>query len=369
MIKQMCSFLMILTAALDAHAGTASKADPPGFSRPDFERFVQTARRPQLTFRTDAIVVLSDRRLIYEEYLNGYRQGQKHALFSLGKTMINALIGVMEHQGLLHRKHPLSRYYPGLTGQWGDDASIEDLLHMSSGLEWIEEDREDLLRSDPWFAFYSLASHRNMPAWIVRRSSIAKPGTRFNYSSGDSGLLTAVIRGAVPAQDYDDFVWSRLFRPLHMNTVAIERDALGNQALHGAGYASAMDVARLGQLYLDNGKAEGRQLWPADWLRFTSGMAPSQQNPFDPNDRNLQNNQAYGAQIWLNVRRPGESDRPYPELPENALLGLGTRGQILLILPTQKLIFVRMGTDSELSVKARKNYRHRLFSALMGSLR
>ena len=97
-------------------------------------------------------------------------------------------------------------------------------------------------------------------------------------------------------------------------------------------------------------------------------MAPSQLNPPDPNDRNLQNNQAYGAQVWLNVKRPFDKQIPYPELPQNAIIGMGTRGQILLVLPDQKIVMVRTATDSELFLKNRQDFRHKFFGLFFKSI-
>ncbi len=339
-----------------------------GFAKYKFNQFLSTVFFPHLTFTTDSVVIIKDGFLIHEDYTNGFDRERKHALFSLGKTVISALIGVMENEGLLQRHDPVHRYYPAISPSGSSNITVAQLLNMSSGIEWIEEDRDNLLQSDPWFALYSRASYKDMPAWVANHPRAHTPGTKFNYSSGDSALLTAVIRGALGENRYSSYPWEKLFAPLGMKTMAIERDSSGNLGLHGIAYSSPLDIAKIGLLYLEHGRVDGKELWPADWVEFTNKMAPSQLNAPDPNDRNLQNNQAYGAQIWLNVKRPGDSERPYPELPANALLGLGTRGQILLVLPDEKLIFVRTATDSELSIKARKNYRHDIFKLLYGSL-
>jgi len=339
-----------------------------GFSKQRFNQFLSTVFFPHLTFSTDTVVVIKDGFLVHEEYAHGFSRNRKHALFSLGKTVIAALVGVMELEGLIHRNETVNRYYPKLDPLGVSQITITHLLNMSSGIEWIEEDRENLLQSDPWFALYSKASYKDMPLWVARHPVAHKPGIKFNYSSGDSALLTAVIRGALGEHRHASYPWEKLFTPLGMKSMSIERDSAGNLGLHAIAYSSPLDIAKVGLLYLENGLVNGQRLWPRDWLDFSNKMAPAQYNGTDPNDRNLQNNQAYGAQIWLNVKRPGDGERPYPELPANALLGLGTRGQILLILPDEKLIFVRTATDSELSIKARKKYRHDIFKLLYGSL-
>ncbi len=365
MLKTICLIITLVFANLAQADWPRRTPAQAGFEPRTFNSFVRKASAQHLTFKTDSLLVIKDGHLVFEGYYNNYHQDQRHALFSLGKTMINALYGIMEHQGLVHRDDLLSQYYP--TGH--SSVTLRHLLNMSSGIDWIEEDSKDLLASDPWFAFYSRESYRDMPAWVDARGQAHSANTKFNYSSGDSGLLVAAMRGAVAESDYANFAWKNLFRPLGMNTVAIEKDGSGFQALHGSGFASTRDIARLGLLYLSHGVVEGRQLWPADWVNFTATRAPAQSTPADPNDRNLQNNQAYGAQIWLNIKRAGDKARPYPELPSNALLGLGSRGQILMILPTEKLIMVRTATDSELSVTNRKDYRHGIFKALYYSLK
>jgi CubicO group peptidase (beta-lactamase class C family) len=339
-----------------------------GFSRPHFQSFLNRAFASELTFKTDSIVIVKNGYLVYDYHANDYKPDQKHALFSLGKTMLNALAGVLEQQGILNRNDKVRRYYPGIDRGSQKEITISHLMWMSSGLEWIEEDKKNLLQSDPWFAFYSRASYADMPLWVTQRAQIHPENTKFNYSSGDSGLLVATIRGAIPREHYLHFAWAWLFDKLGMRTVAIEQDQAGNLGLHGIGYASPQDIARMGLLYLRNGKVNHEQILPPDWVQFSNQMAPAQLNLPDPDDRNLQNNQSYGAQIWLNKKRAGDTELPYPELPENAMLGLGTRGQILLILPDEDLVFVRTATDTELFVKNRKNYRHRLFKLLLSSL-
>lgn len=375
LIRLLCIFLLLLVTQQSFANSPWPKENWPrktlkdaGINPRRFDRFLDAAFANNLTIKTDSIVVVKDGHLIFESHLNGYHRGQRHALFSLGKTFINALIGIMEKQNLLHRSDQLSRHYPAVNAQGTKRITIEQLLHMSSGLQWIEEDRENLLHSDPFFAFYSRSANKDMPAWVAKRSQDFPADSKFNYSSGDSALLVAAIRGALGEQRYPDYAWEQLFKPLGLRSVAIERDQAGHLGLHGIAYASPLDVARLGLLYLRHGKVDGQQLWPADWVHFTSTMAPAQLTPADPNDRNLQNNQAYGAHIWLNVKRAGDNSRPYPELPANALFGLGSRGQILLILPDENLIFVRMATDTEISVTARKSYRQKLFRLLYSSL-
>ncbi len=340
-----------------------------GFSNVRLKAFLDFAHKKQMTFSTDSVVIVRDGYLVHESYANGYKRDQKHALWSLGKTMINALVGILEREGSLKRDDPVRRHYPAIDRAGTKDMTISDLLWMSSGLEWIEEDKENLLQSDPWFAFYTKGSYADMPAFVAQRAQSRPAGQKFNYSSGDSALLVAAMRGAIGESRYLSFADTELFQKTGMRTVAIERDLAGNLSLQGLGYASPLDIARLGLLYLRGGDVEGEKLWPADWLQFTSQMAPSQRNLPDPNDRNLQNNQAYGAHIWLNKKRKGDKTLPYPELPENALLGLGTRGQILLVLPDQKTIVVRTATDTELFLKNRKNYRHEFFKLFMAALK
>lgn len=137
-----------------------------------------------LTFSTDSVVVIKDGYLVYEWYTNGYDRNRTHAIFSLGKTMINSLIGVMENEGLLRWEEPVTCYYPAIGAR---SITIRDLLQMSSGIEWIEEDRDNLLQSDPWLALYSLASYK-VPAWVAKQASAHPPAAKFNYSSGDAAL-------------------------------------------------------------------------------------------------------------------------------------------------------------------------------------
>lgn len=376
------ALLIAMFASMSASAGPKGRIAPwpmaewqtgsleqAGFSEMRFKNFVHFAFGKYPTFETDSIVLIKNGYVVYERYANGYKRDQKHALWSLGKTMLNALTGVCESRGLLNRNDFLRKYYPAIDAFGRKDIRIVDLLQMSSGLHWIEENADDLLVSDSFDAFYTKDSYVDMAAYVSKRAAVAAPGERFNYSSGDSGLLAVALRGAVGEKDYMTFPWTYLFDKLGMKSVAIERDGAGLLSLHGLGYASSLDIARLGLLYLRKGQVNGEQVLPKEWIDFSLKMAPSQLNTPDPNDRNLQNNQSYGAQIWINKKRPEDKALPFPELPRNAILGLGTRGQILLVLPDEDLILVRTATDSELSIAERKKFRHSLFRALNDSMK
>ena len=304
--------------------------------------------------------------MIFEKYRAGFDGHKKHGLWSIGKTILNVLFGRAEKLGLIHRYEQADKYYPPIKGK---NIQVDDLLRMSSGIEWIEEDKDDLINSDSWFGMYSKKAYRDMALYAAQKNLSHTPGQKFNYSSADSIILSAVLRGALGDKKYLRFAWDEFAEPLGIKSLSIERDLKKNLIVHGSAYLSSYDIARLGLFLLRDGQVEGQELLPSDWIAYTSQLSPSQKNPPTEGDRNIQNNQAYGVQIWLNKKRPQDAHRPYPSLPDNALIGMGTRGQVLLILPDEKIVVVRTATDTELLLSVRKNYRKNMFELFYNSLK
>ena len=284
---------------------------------------------PSRLKRTRALVVLHRGRVVAERYAPGYSAQTPLIGWSMSKSVIAMLIGVLVGEGKLS---------PGATGllpEWrGHDdprsrITLDELLRMTSGLQFNENYGDPL--SDVAVMLFTKA---NQSAFAAAKPLATTPGARWEYSSGTTAILGRVIRQALGGteQNYLDFPRRALFEPLGMRTAVFEPDAAG--LLAGASFmcASANDWARIGQLLLQDGMWDGKRLLPAGWVRYMRTVTP--QSP----------RRDYGAQIWVRVPEPFNSHAsPPPALPPDAFHLVGHEGQFVSVVPSRELVVVRMG--------------------------
>jgi CubicO group peptidase (beta-lactamase class C family) len=108
----------------------------------------------------------------------------------------------------------------------------------------------------------------DMPAFVASHQGEATPGSRFRYSSGDSNVLSAALKGMVGAKAYADYPWTALFEPLGITSAVWETDASGTFVGSSYAYMTARDLARVGLLMQRDGRWGERQLLPKAWVEF-----------------------------------------------------------------------------------------------------
>jgi CubicO group peptidase (beta-lactamase class C family) len=219
---------------------------------------------------------------------------------------------------------------------------MEHLLRMSSGLEWQETYEYAPLHSNVVKMLYTVG-RADMGLYVWERPQEASPGSRFRYSSGDSNLLSRVLRARVGERDWPRWPFKELFEPLGMARAIVERDPSGTLVGSSYWFDTPRDFARFGLLYLRGGRVGDRQLLPADWVSFVTTLAPS----FATTDAKEAGDESAGAHFWLNVPpRPG-AKRPWPRAPEDAYAAEGHWGQYIFVVPSRDAVLVRTGDDRD----------------------
>ena len=157
----------------------------------------------------------------------------------------------------------------------------------------------------------------------------------------------SVLKKAINNQKkYDDFPWTELFDKLGMHSTSLEQDHAGTFVGGSYGWSSARDIAKLGLLYLNNGKWDGEQLFPEDWVRWTTSTVPAQMNENLLQSEQMRLNQEdYGGFWWLNKKLPMNQARPFPDVSEDMLVGMGYKGQTMAIIPSENAVVIRLGND------------------------
>lgn len=284
---------------------------------------------PHSPRNTKAFVVLHEGRLIAERYARGYGPTTPIWAHSISKSLTNALIGILVREGKLHADEPA----PLPAWQGTTDAhraiTVDQLLRMTGGLPF--DDNDDVINPLTRMLFLE----RDMAGYAERVPLEHTPGTNWAYSNAGYMVLSRLVRDAVGASaaDVERFARRELFEPLGMRTATLDCDAAGTPIGASNSYASARDWARFGQLYLDDGMVAGRRILPEGWVAYGASQTLAT---------------GYGAGFWTNLVDKGSVpvwDAPWgmPSLPKDMFYARGALGQYIVIVPSERLVVVRMG--------------------------
>ncbi|AYC34132.1 class C beta-lactamase-related serine hydrolase [Pseudomonas cavernae] len=288
--------------------------------------------------RTDALLVIRDGEIIYERYAGPTKAQTPHLTWSISKSLLSATLGTAYGAGLFKLDDAAAKYYPPLASH--PQLKLGHLLNWASGLAWQEGYEYAPLTSTVVAMLYT-RGRDDMAAYAASLAQEVAPGTRFRYSSGDTNLLSAALRGMVGEQAYKDYPWTALFEPLGITSVVWESDAQGTFVASSYAYMTARDLARVGLLMQRDGRWDQRQVLPAAWVAFNrTPFANYQADPQKPGEA------VPGGMWWLNVPINGAA-KPWADVPEDAFAALGHWGQGLYVIPSEHLVVVRYGDDRD----------------------
>lgn len=290
--------------------------------------------------RTDALLVVRDGRIVYERYAGPTRGDTPHLTWSVSKSVLATVLGVAFAEGRFALKDPVARFYEPFKAH--PDVTLADLLHWSSGLDWQEDYEYAPLNSSVVAMLYT-RGHQDMARFTAEHGRAWAAGSAWRYSSGDSNVLAAALKGMVGAAAYPDYPWSALFEPLGIRSATWETDASGTFVGSSYLYLNARDLARIGLLMQRGGRWQDRQLLPVAWMDFV--LTPFAGRNADATDETV------GGHWWLNRTASG-APGPWPQAPADTFAALGHWGQALFVIPSAGLVIVRYGDDRDGS------YRH-----------
>jgi CubicO group peptidase (beta-lactamase class C family) len=270
-----------------------------------------------------AIVVVHDGRIIAETYGAGFTASTPLQGWSMTKTVNATLVGMAIGDG------KLALDQKNLFPQWAGDSraqiSVADLMAMSGGLKWNEDQG---LLTDAGRMEYLV---KDAASFARDRSLVAPPGTKFNYSGGEAVLLTRLWMNAVgeAARSYPQ---DRLFTPLGMSSAVLESDPAGTFLGEGFLFATAHDWARFGEFLRLAGAWNGQQLLPAGFVDYMRSPSPVSDEGHGP---------VYGrGQVWL---AKGQEFG----LPDDTFMLQGHLRQVIAVIPSRQMVILRMGVTRE----------------------
>ena len=269
------------------------------------------------TKRTRAVVVLYKDKLIAEKYDKGFNKNSKILGWSMTKSITSSAFGVLAKQG------KIDIYKPAPIAEWQKDdrkiITINDLLHMNSGLEWEEN------YSTICDATKMLFQAEDMGKVQMDKPAQFKPNTHWSYSSGTTNLLSRILKNQFKTQqEYLDFWYSAVIDKIGMNSMIVEQDMSGTFVGSSYAWATPRDWSKFGLLYLRKGNWNGEQILDESWVKYTSTPTNTSEG-------------RYGAQFWLNA------GGKFPDVPRDMFYCSGYQGQMVAIIPSMDMVIVRMG--------------------------
>lgn len=277
---------------------------------------------------TRAVLIVHKNRIIAERYAPGYDQNSMFLGWSIAKSITGALIGILVRQGKLDPAQPA----PVQQWQGPNDSRkeilLEHLLQQTSGLNFREDYNSHSTATNMLF------NKGDMAGYSASLPLKEKPGTTFYYSSGNSNILSGIIRNTTLPGEYHAFPYKELFHKIGMYHTLLETDASGTFVGSSYIHASARDYARFGCLYLNDGVWNGERILPEGWVKRST--TPPAVNRF----------KNYGYQIWLNGTDALDSSiKEFPQMPGDFYSADGYGGQRIFIIPSRQLVAVRMGLN------------------------
>jgi CubicO group peptidase (beta-lactamase class C family) len=281
---------------------------------------------PSRLRRTHAVVVVHDGDIVAERYARGVGPDTPLPGWSMAKSVLNALVGILIDEGRL------SIESKELLPVWrSPDAraviSLEDLLRMRSGLRFSE------MYSNPWSdVLWMLFNAPDAAGYAASRPLRAPPGSVWSYTSGTTNILSSIVRRTVGESAYPSWPRRALFDRIGMTSAVVERDASGTFIFSSFMLATARDWARYGQLWADGGQCGDRAILSRDWTRFST--TPTVQSA----------DGRFGAHWWLKLNPEIGGDDPVAaSIASDAFFAIGHEGQTLTVIPSRRLVIVRLG--------------------------
>ncbi len=257
-----------------------------------------------------ALVVLKDGAKVHESYYQGTEQTDLRISWSVAKSYLSALMGIVVAEGHIDAiTDPVTKYAPLLKGSAYDGATIKDVLQMSSGVTFNEDYLDYNSDINRMGRVVALGGTLDGFAAGLTETFVA-PGTQFQYVSIDTHVLGMVIRGAT-GRDVASLLSEKIIAKLGYEAAPYYvTDGEGVAFVLGGLNIRTRDYAKFGQMFLQNGMYDGQQIVPADWVAASTV----------PSANTSEGALHYGYQWWM------------PKDPrEGEFFGIGVYGQYIYI--------------------------------------
>lgn len=289
-----------------------SSPESQGVSSAFFTQLIRTLSKDK-ECRMHKFMALRHGKVICECAFEPYDLNDWHVSYSMCKSIVGMAIGILIHEDKLSLDSKLSDFFSsgGIFGFLKKDITVRDLLIMSSGSDFNEA---------------GVVSGNDWRKGFLESGSKFEPGTKFDYNSMNTYMLSAIVT-EVTGQTLFEYCRERIFEPLGIKRIFWEscpkHITKGGWGL----FIRAEDMAKLGQLYLQNGKWKDKQIVPEEWVKESTTWQIDTGNDTDEH---------YGYQLWINDDRKGS-------FAYNGILG-----QNVFVYPDVDMVIVTNAGNSDI---------------------
>lgn len=276
--------------------------------------------------KTIAYIIIKEDSIVHEQYWDGFNADSYTNSFSAAKTIVSILIGAAIDEGKIKSvDQPIGDFIPEYKEGKGAAITIKHLLTMSSGINFDENYINPF--SYPAVAYYDT----DIKEILKNYKAEDEPGKVFKYLGGNTQLLASILQ-IVTGKTLSDYASEKLWIPIGAKNTAywsLDKEN-GTEKASCCFNSNARDFARIGKLYLDSGKWNGKQLISLDYVLNSI-------KPADLLDESGKKNEKYGYQWWTIPHYKGH----------DIFYMRGILGQYVLCIPDKKMIVVRLGHKRE----------------------
>jgi len=271
--------------------------------------------------KTLAFIVIKKDSIIYEKYFDDYDSSSIIPVFSIAKSYVSALVGIAVEKGFFKSlEDSVTTYIPDLQGKGLDQISLKNLLEMQSGLNFKEK------YTSPFADMAKYYYGKNQDRYIQKLKLTETPGISYNYQSVNTLLLGIALENATgksPSKLLENWIWQKTDMEFDA-TWSVDSEKNNRIKAFCCINLRARDLAKFGKLYLNNGKWNGEQIIPENWisesLRIQNDSKDSGGFPYTFHWRSLE---------------------------DGSFFAKGVLGQYLFVDPQNNLIIVRLGKSSD----------------------
>jgi CubicO group peptidase (beta-lactamase class C family) len=273
---------------------------------------------------TDAMLIIKDGKVVHEQYLNRTTPQTRFMSYSMGKSFNSIMAGAAIAEGKISSVNdPVVKYMPELKGTAYDGLTLRHLLWMRTGVDW----NDNFFTPGPAQNAHVAAFVDNKQRYVVAAAGMKRtkpPGEQFNYNSVEAALVGEIVSRAT-GRTLSSYLSDKVWKPAGM-----ERDAfyvldgppdIGKEFTAGAFNATLRDYGRVGLMMLNEGRANGRQILPAAWVKESSTPGPGSAR---------EGNGTGYAYLWWTVQGT------------QAYTMLGGEGQFVYVDPEHRTVIIKL---------------------------
>ncbi|WP_051238680.1 serine hydrolase domain-containing protein [Gaetbulibacter saemankumensis] len=279
---------------------------------------------------TDALLVIHNDSIIHEYYGNGFQSKDTHIAFSMSKSVVSALIGIAIEEGDIKSvQNTVTEYLPEFEGTGYDGVQIKEVLQMSSGVRFNEDYSDFFSDINIMGRYFAIGKPMRKFAKILIRER--EPGTYNQYVSIDTQVLGMILTKAT-GMSISEYMSKKLWEPIGAESDAFWIiDNEGMEFAVGGLNCTAKDYAKIGQLFLNLGEWDGKQVVPREWV--IASITPDAPHLMPGIRPNAKSKDGYGYQWWIPLGADDEFNAQ------------GIYTQFIYVDPNKDLVIVKLSSN------------------------